>query len=291
MGQPGNYVNVTFGYWLQYPIDWHTRFGNRPLLVSLSNVDPGTHNRHSMRAEGCLIEVNATPNIYGFGFAELAAQMPLSFASAQEFHLGREKALRVRRTGDSPFDSEWVYVQHDGRLFTLTLDYARHASEICLLAWENMLATWRWFAPEFADYRNPAYGYAVSHPRRWHRFNAREPGISISSEDPSGISDWVKFLEEAMVVETCVFENQDRLPLKEWVAAQEWSVDMMNDIPLNGLVGVRVIRKGPRAGIQEMSGYFQGPLGRIYEVTCLYPLDREWEFRPVANAVIYSFSF
>jgi hypothetical protein len=40
-----------------------------------------------------------------------------------------------------------------------------------------------------------------------------------------------------------------------------------------------------------MSGYFQGPLGKIYVVTCLYPADRQMEFRPIANAIIYSFEF
>ena len=40
-----------------------------------------------------------------------------------------------------------------------------------------------------------------------------------------------------------------------------------------------------------MSGYFQGPLGKIYVVTCLYPTERQKEFRPIANAIIYSFEF
>jgi hypothetical protein len=57
------------------------------------------------------------------------------------------------------------------------------------------------------------------------------------------------------------------------------------------MVGVRVLREGPSPEIQEMTGYFQGPLGGIYVVTCRYPADREWEFRPIANAIIYSFSF
>ena len=40
-----------------------------------------------------------------------------------------------------------------------------------------------------------------------------------------------------------------------------------------------------------MSGYFHGPLGKIYVVTCLYPVDRQKEFQPIANAIIYSFEF
>jgi hypothetical protein len=49
LGQPGHYVNLTYGYQLQYPPAWYTGFGNRPLLVSFSNLDPGSHNRLSMR--------------------------------------------------------------------------------------------------------------------------------------------------------------------------------------------------------------------------------------------------
>ena len=79
--------------------------------------------------------------------------------------------------------------------------------------------------------------------------------------------------------------------MKQWVAAQEWNLDLTNDIPLDGIVGVRVLREGPNPAIEEMSGYFQGPLGKIYVVTCLYPVDQQKEFRPIANAIIYSFEF
>jgi hypothetical protein len=292
IGQPGNYINVTFGYWVQYPPTWYTGFGNRPLLVSFSNLDPGIHNRQSMRAEGCLIEVNALPNVYGFTFQDLAAQMPQSFASAEHFDLDGEPAVRARTSSEeSPFESEWVFVQHDDRLFSISLDYARGAGEICRPAWENLLSTWQWFEPDFVVYRNPKYGYAISHPRRWYRFNSQERGVSISSRDPTDMTDPVDFLKGAMLVETDVFDNPDHLPLKEWLAAQDWEVDLTNDIPLDGLIGVRVLREGPSPEIQEMSGYFQGPLGGIYEVTCRYPADRQWEFRPIANAIIYSFSF
>ncbi|HUW08907.1 MAG TPA: hypothetical protein VM537_04215, partial [Anaerolineae bacterium] len=184
MGQPGDYVNVTFGYWLQYPVDWYTRFGNRPLLASFSNLDPGAHNRQSMREQGCLIEVNASSNIYGFTFESLAAQMPRTFEDVSEFELDEERAWHSRRDSGSSFDSEWVQVQHDGRLFTLTYDSAKQAEDICLPAWEQLLATWRWFEPSLADYRNTTYGYSISYPRHWYRFNAHEPGISISDQDP-----------------------------------------------------------------------------------------------------------
>jgi hypothetical protein len=89
----------------------------------------------------------------------------------------------------------------------------------------------------------------------------------------------------------CTIIYANNLPLKEWLAAQDWEIDLTNDIPLDGLIGVRVLREGPSPEIQEMSGYFQGPLGGINVVTCRYPADRQWEFRPIANAISYSFSF
>lgn len=292
IGQSGNYVNLIFGYWLQYPQPWYTGFGNRPLLVSFSDLDPGTHNRHSMRVEGCLIEVHAMTNIYGFTPQELLAQLPGMFPNADGFELDGEPGMRGRPSTEEEalFESEWVLVGHDDRLFRLTFDYAKGAAEICGPAWENLLATWQWFTPEFAVYRNREYGYAISHPREWYRSNQREEGISVSSQDPTGMTSLAEFLQQAMLIETDVYENLENLPLKEWLAQQDWKVDLTNDIPLDGLIGVRVLRQGPSVEIQEMSGYFEGLFGRIYVVTCLYPAERQWEFRPIANAVIYSFS-
>lgn len=291
--ETGNYVNVTFGYQLQYPQTWYTGFGSRPLLVSFSNLEPGTHNRLSMRAEGCLIEVRASTNVYGLTLQDMRAQLPKAFRNAEEVDLGGESALLVRRSSEeNPFESEVVYVDHADRLFVITFEYARGAADTCRPAWEGLLSSWQWFEPEFAVYRNSTYGYAVSHPRRWYRFNPREQGISISSQDPTGMTDLTTFLMQgAMLVQTDVYDNPEMLPLKEWLAAQDWRVDLTNDIPIEGLIGVRVLREGPSPEIQEMSGYFQGPLGKIYEVICLYPADRQWEFRPIANAIIYSFSF
>jgi hypothetical protein len=292
LGEPGHYVNVTFGYWVQYPPDWYTGFGNRPLLVSFSDLDPGNHNRNSMRAQGCLIEINAAANIYGFTFEALMSQMPRSFPDAEPFELDGQAALRIRHSsGENPFYSEEVYVEHDHRLFLITFDYARASSDVCRPVWEDLLARWQWFTPQFAIYRNTDYGYAVSHPRSWYRFNSEARGISFSSLDPSGATDLGEFLKRAMLVETTVLDNSEGVPLKEWLAAQEWQLDLTNDIPLDGIVGVRVLRAGPSPGIQEMSGYFQGPLGKIYVVTCLYPEERQQEFRPIANAIIYSFEF
>jgi len=290
LGEPGHYVNVTYGYSVKHPPAWYTGFGNRPLLVSFSNLDPGSHNRSSMRDEGCLIEINAATNIFGFTFDGLIAQMPRSFPDAERFELDGQPALRVRRgSTENPFDSEEVYVEHDQRLFVITFDYARAAGEVCRPVWENMLAEWQWFTPQLAAYRNTDYGYAVSHPRSWYRFNSEARGISISSLDPSVATDLEELVNGAMLVKTTVLDNPDRVPLKEWLVAQEWQSDLTNDIPLDGIIGVRVLREGPSPGIQEVSGYFQGRLGKIYVVTCLFPADRQKEFRPIANAIIYSF--
>ena len=292
IGEPGHSVNVSFGYWLQYPPDWYTGFGNRPLLVSLSNLDPGRHNRVSMRTEGCMIEVDAASNVYGFTLDDLMAQLPRSFSDAERFELGGEPALRVRvSTGENPFDSENIYVQHDGRLFLLTFEYAREAAEVCRPVWENMQQSWQWFEPEFAVYRNNSYGYAISYPQSWYRFNAQDRGLFISSQDPSGITDLTALVDSAMLIQTDVIENVKGLPLKEWLVAQNWDVDLADDIPLDDVLGVRISREGPNPQIREVSGYFQGPQGDIYVVTCLYRADQADRFWPIANAIIYSLEF
>ena len=288
VGEAGHYVNLTFGYWLQYPPTWYTHFGTRPLLVSFSNLDPGTNNRPSMRQHGCLIEVNASVNIYGFSLAEVRAQMPRAFANAESFELDGAPALRVRREEEA-FDSEWVFVEHGERLFLITAEYGKGAGELCLTAWESILKNWRWLEPEFAVYRNPSYGYSISAPRKWYRFNIREEGLSISSQDPT-LVDVSELPKQGMLVVTNVYENEDLLPLREWVAAQDWAVDWTETIPLEEQMGVRVIGPGPIDGVQRMAGYFIGRLGRIYEVMCLYPESRQWVFRPIANAILYSFS-
>jgi hypothetical protein len=294
VGEPGHYVNLTFGYRLRYPPSWYTGFGSRPILASFSNLDPGTHNRLGMRAEGCLIEVRASTNVYGLTLNDLRGQLPKTFRGAQEFSLGGESGVLVRRSSqENPFETEVVYVDHADRLFVLTFEYAKGQASFCQPVWEEMLRSWQWFEAEFVIYRNPTHGYALSHPRQWYRFHSREQGIWISSLDPTDMTDPVAFLTQgAMLVKTDLFDNPDSLALKAWVAAQDWKVDLSDDIPTDaGLIGLRVVREGPAPEIQEMSGYFQGPLGKIYEVTCLYPTDRGWEFRPIANAILYSFSF
>jgi hypothetical protein len=292
LDEAGSYSNIVYGYQLRYPADWYTGFGNRPLLVSFSNLDPGNHNRASMRADGCLIEVRLSTNVFGMSLDEVRAQMPRVFADAETLTLDGEPAFLVRESNEqAPFDSEWVLVEHTNRWFRVSFDYARNAASTCLPAWEELLNSWQWFDPDFVVYRNRDYGYAISHPRHWYRFNAQPQGISLASEDPTDMQDRASFALSAMLVDTNVFENEQHLSLKEWVAVEAGELDLANDIPIEGLVGVRVLRAGPLQGVQEMSGYFQGPLGRIYVVTCLYPEGQQWEFRPVANAIIYSFSF
>jgi hypothetical protein len=218
--------------------------------------------------------------------------MPRAFVNAEAVELGGEPALHVREVSEqAPYESEWVLVTRENHWFRLSLDHAKGAADSCRPAWESLLSGWQWFEPDFAVYSNVTYGYAVSHPRAWYRFNPREEGISIASQDPTGSGDRAEFLRSAMVVDTHVFENAEGYPLKEWATAQEWKGVLTNDIPLEGLIGVRVLREGPNPEVQEVGGYYQGPLGRIYAVTCLYPADRQWEFRPIANAIIYSFSF
>jgi hypothetical protein len=292
IGQLGHGVNVAFGYWLQYPPEWYTGFGNRPLLVSFSNLDPGTHNRDIMRAEGCLLEITSSVNIYGIPPQDLARQLPGVFPNAEGFQLDGEEGIRVPPVEENQdVLSEMVMVDHEGRLLILTFDYARSAADSCQPAWENVLSTWQWFSPDMALYRNVEYGYSVGHPRRWYRFNSSERGIFISSVDPTGAESLLELMREGMVVQTNVFDNPEGLHLKEWVAAQDWTVYLTNDIPLEGLVGVRVLRPGPFPGIEGMAGYFEGATGQIHAVICNYPTDEEWEFRPIANAIIYSFAF
>lgn len=291
MGMPGHDVNVTFGYWLQYPTEWYAQSGDRPLLLRLSNLDVETHSLQSMREDGCLIEVNSAPNIYGFTFDLLAAQIPRNFRLAERFELDGQPALRMPVPSGEAFDTEWIYTEYDQRLFTVILQHGKDAADICEPVWEKMLSTWRWFEPRLADYRNKAYGYSISYPREWFRFNASEEGISISSKDPTGIATREELMEQAVLVETHVYQNYLELPLKDWLRAQSEDVRIGDDIPLEGTTGVRIQGEGPNPRIEEQSGFFQGPLGKIYMVACYYPAAQKWVQRPVANAIIYSITF
>jgi hypothetical protein len=292
LGQEGNYVNVTYGFWMQYPPSWHTGFGRRPLLASFSDLDPGTHNRESMRDEGCLIEINVSSNLFGFTPEQMMAQVPKGFAHRESFDLDGEKAIRVRLAdGKTPFEGEWVLASHGESIYRLTYEHARGSGEIYRQVWEKLLSTWQWFEPDFVAYLNPKFGYSFSHPRSWYRFSEQDRGISISSHDPTGVTDLAALLTEAMVVKTNVYENPENLPLKDWLATQDTKPDLTNDVSIDGLRGIRTLKESDISGMEEMIGYFQGPLGKIYEVKARYPVDTMWEFRPIANAIIYSFSF
>jgi hypothetical protein len=291
LAEPGHYVNVTFGYWLQYPPEWQVAFGNRPLLVSLSNLEPGVHSRQSIRESGCLIEVNAAPNIYGFTFEMLAAQIPRNFAQAERFELDGQPALRIPLPPGDSFDSEWVYAEHDERLITLIFEHGKDVADVCSPVWEKLLSTWRWFEPLFAEYRNRTYGYSIAYPREWYRFNASDEGVSISSQDPTGIATREELMEQGMLMETHIYQNYLGLELKDWLRAQSEDVRLGDDIPLEETTGVRIQGEGPNPNLEEQSGFFQGPLGKIYMVACYYPVAQKWVQRPVADALIYSITF
>jgi hypothetical protein len=291
LGQPGHYVNVAFGYWLQYPPSWYTGFGSRPLLASFSNLDPGTHNRESMRAEGCLLEISASVDIYGIPVGDVVEQLPQVFPNSQEFELDGVEARRVAPIEEEGVVKEIVLSVHEDRLLILTFSYASASADVCQPAWEALLEDWQWITPDFAYYVNPDFGYGLGYPRNWYRFNSSDTGLFISSMDPTEVRDLQEIMRQGMLIHTDVVLNAAGVPLKEWVAAQEGDVDLTSDIPLDEILGVRVLKEGPTPDIQEMSGYFQGPQGDIYAITCSYPADREWEFRPVANAVIYNFAF
>jgi hypothetical protein len=292
IGQPGHYVNLAFGFWLQYPDTWYTGFGNRPLVASFSNLDPGTHNRHSMRSEGCLIDVNVMTNVFGFRPEQVASQLARALPDSSLIDLGGSRAVHSARASqeDTRSHSEVILAEHESRLFSITLEYAKGADESCLPAWHQLIEAWRWLDPDFVVYRNPTYGYAISYPRGYHTFDSQPEGVSLSSSELVGQSE-AERLKEGMVVRTIAFENVDDLPLKEWLAAQDWGIDLADEIPVNGLMGVRIRRDGPTVEVQEMSGYFQGPLGQFYAVTCLYPEEKAEEFEPIANAILFSFTF
>lgn len=290
VGTPGRYVNIAFGYVVHYPETWFTGFGNRPMLTSFSDLDPGVTNRESMRATGCLIEIAVAANVYGFTLQTLLAQMPQTYEGAENFQLGGEDAVRIIRDNENvPYKTETVQVVHDGRLFTIVADMARTAEESCRPVWENLLNHWIWFTPDLTPYRNIEYGYSISYPQAWSIIESSDQSVVMVSQAPAGIPvDGIA--RDGMVVKTSVVENPELLPLKQWLAANVSELGLTNDIELDTLRGVRSV-KASDEDIQKMIGYFQGPLGKIYIVETSYPIDRQREFRPYANAIIYSFGF
>lgn len=291
VGEPGRYVNVTYGYQVNYPAEWFTGFGNRPILVSFSNMDPGTTNRESMRTGGCLIEITASTNTYSFNIAGLRAQSPQTYEGAQEVQLGGEPGLlMVRENTGQTFRSELLQVIAQDRLFLITYEYVLEREAECRPVWDQFRASWSWFQPDIILYRNPTYGYNIGHPRRWFRFNVNDQGLFISNVDPAGVATTRELVTQGVVVHTHVFENVDLLPLRDFLLTRIGDLGITNEINLGTIRGVRSIKAGPE-GTQVMIGYYQGPLGRIYAVEIFYPADRQFQFRPIANAIIYSFGF
>ena len=117
-----------------------------------------------------------------------------------------------------------------------------------------------------------------------------EQGITLSSQDPAGKSSIEEMAGDGFAMQMQIYPNDALLPLKAWIAANVAEPGLTNDIQLDTLLGVRSIVDLPD-GLQKMTGYFQGPLGKIYVVECFYPAQRASEFRPIANAMLYSFSF
>lgn len=291
IGQPGHYVNVAFGYTFSYPTEWYTRFGNRPLLVSLSNLDPGIYNRDAMRDQGCLMEIDATVNLPGFSLNDIMAQLPRALGNAAPFELGGELAVRILLERPGAYTSDWIYVQHDGRLFLVSAEYSATVIPSCREAWEQILASWTWFEPEFAVFANHQEGYAIEAPRDWYRVEDNGPGFWLSQTDPRTAASEHDLALRGMMVMTTVHENAENLILNEWTAGQGWAIEDATDVPLEDIIGVRIIRQSSSPDISRMSAYMLGPMGRIFEVTCFYPTADEWQYRPVANAIIWSFSF
>jgi len=291
LGETGHYVNVAFGFEVEHPLHWYTGFGNRPLVASFSDLDPGMHNRESMRAQGCLVEITVSANVYGLTPQQVVSQLARGFPNSQEDTLGGLPATRIDTvSATAGLESTFFLMEHEERLFTLVHEHAQGENTRCADAWAKMLSTWRWLDPQMSTYRNRDYGYAVAYPRGWHTFNPVAEGISISQVDPQGSTE-EGLSVVGMVVRTTVNANSRHLELKEWLVSRDWDMDLADDIPVNGLLGVRMFRDGITSGTRELSAFFQGPLGKIYQVACTFPSDRADAYEPIADAVIFSFSF
>ena len=292
LGEPGTYQNLVYGYQLAYPETWYTGFGNRPVVVLFSNLDPAEQNREAMRSQGCLVEIRATANIYDLSLDEIVAQMPKAFAGAVAIDLDGEPALRVSQSESSQATaSETIYVEHQDQLFVISIEYSLDESEHCLRGWNLMIDSWKWFEPASALYKNREYGYGIAVPNTWYLFSRSESSLWISSTDPEILYASDAPLSMGMLVATDVFENVENLTLREWV---QWHVpagSLTDEMQANGLVGMRVQSAGPQAGILQAVGYYLGPLGRVYQVTCYYPQDLADQYEPITNEILYSFSF
>ncbi len=85
---------------------------------SVSATSIRSRNRDSMRAEGCLIEINAATNIMASTFKGSHGPDAAELSHAERFELDGQVgfAHSGRSSGEKPFHSEEVYVEHDKRL-------------------------------------------------------------------------------------------------------------------------------------------------------------------------------
>ena len=292
IGQAGHYVNMAYGYWIQYPPDWHTGFGNRPVQVLFSNLPPGSTTREEMRQQGCLIEIRPSVNVNNMSLSEMRAQLPRAFEGAQEIDIGGEPGyLMLKDEVDQPVHRQWVYVEHEGRTYLISMDYAAGSGDACIPAWEALLDSWVWFEPRMAPYRNALHGYSISMPTHWYRFGESEDGVWFGDSDPTLVADVKDAVQNGMLGRSLVHENPDGLPLREWLESQNLHIHQTDPLELDGVEAVRVIGESNVPGVEFMSGYYLASLGKVVEVVCLYPADQNWRFTPVANAILYSFSF
>jgi hypothetical protein len=202
------------------------------------------------------------------------------------------QAVRIRQDNpNAPYDRELVQViARGGHIVTISAEMARSAADICQPVWEAMLASWESFTPDFEVYRNHQFGFALSHPQEWAAQERSDGSTLISSQELTTDGDLAQLAQTGMIVHTTVAENPAMLPLKEWLQTNVEPLGLSNDIDQGALRGVRTVADGAD-GVQTMTGFFQGPLGKIYRIDCSYPEARQWEYRPIANAILYSFSF
>ena len=79
-------------------------------------TSPETGMRKKNVGEGCLIEAQASPNIYGLPVQDIAAQIPQAFPNGENVDLdGIPAVLSQQANEDGSVSSEWVHVVHHDR--------------------------------------------------------------------------------------------------------------------------------------------------------------------------------
>jgi hypothetical protein len=113
-----------------------------------------------------------------------------------------------------------------------------------------MLTSWLWFAPEFAVHGKTYHRHAVTFPNKWYRWNLQERRMAFSSGGPNGVTDLTEYSKKAMLVTTDSPGNPDGQGSQARLQAQDSGLGPTNDIPVDGLIGVYVLRQGrsPRTG-------------------------------------------